>query len=319
MSTTVTIKTERHKGAGFGIMILVIMIVAVYLVFKILTPSNFGSLANLSSYAQQSIIQSVAACGFYYIMVMGMFDFSLGSNIILSAIVGSLFAAQTGYFGLIVGAVACGTVVGLINGILYVKLKIPSMIVTVGTMMLYECIASFIAGGKLVGVSRDMQAFGSAPWNYVLAVIAFLLSAGILHYTKVGTYSYAIGSNEAVAKNMGINVNRYKVVAFVLCGLFAGVMSILTVSYGSSVQPEMNMASSARNFTPVMGCFFGMAFKKFGCPTVAIVGGEFIIYMMLNGLLAMGIPSTIQDVAIGATLLFIVAVTTKRVKGSVVK
>ena len=319
MSTTEQIKTEKHKGTLYGVIILLIMIAAVYLVFKVLTPSNFGTLANLSSYAQQSIIQAVAACGFYYIMVMGMFDFSLGANIILSAIVGSVFAAQGGYFGLILGAVLCGTLVGFLNGIIYVKLKIPSMIVTVGMMMLYECIGSFIANGKLMGVSRDLQAFGSAPWNYILAIAAFVLASCILRYTKVGTYSYAIGSNEFVAKNMGIGVNRYKVVGFVLCGFFAGLMAVLTISYGSSVAPEMNMASSARNFTPVMGCFFGMAFKKFGCPVVAIVGGEFIIYMMLNGLLALGVPSTIQDVAIGATLLLIVAVTTKRIKGSVVK
>lgn len=319
MSTTEKIKAERHKGALFGLILLLIMIVAVYLVFKILTPSNFGSLANLSSYAQQSIIQSVAACGFYYIMVMGMFDFSLGANIILCAVVGSALSANMGYFGLIFGAVLCGTLVGFLNGIIYVKLKIPSMIVTVGMMMLYECIASFIAGGKLMGPPRELRAFGSAPWNYILAIAAFLLSSAILRYTKVGTYSYAIGSNEPVAKNMGIHVNKYKVIGFLLCGFFAGLMAILTVSYGSSVAPEMNMASSARNFTPVMGCFFGMAFKKFGCPVLAIVGGEFIIYMMLNGLLALGVPSTIQDVAIGTTLLLIVAITTKRVKGSVVK
>ena len=61
------------------------------------------------------------------------------------------------------------------------------------------------------------------------------------------------------------------------------------------------------------------AFKQYNCPITAIVIGEFIIYMMLNGLLALGVPSTIQNVIIGATLLVIVAATTKRVKGAVVK
>lgn len=319
MSITEKIKIGKHAGIATGVVILLSMMAVVYLVFKILTPSNFGSIANLSSYAQQSIIQAVAACGFFFIMVMGLFDFSLGANIILSAIVGSVMSAHLGYAGLILGAVICGSLVGLVNGIVYVKLKIPSIIVTVGLMMLYECIGSFIANGKLMGLPRNLQAFGCAPWNYVLAIFAFLLAAVIAHYTKFGTYSYAIGSNEFVSSNMGIQTDKYKVIGFLLCGFFAGLMAILTLSFGSSIAPEMNMASSARNFTPIMGCFFGLAFKKYGCPILAMVGGEFMIYMMLNGLLALGVPSTVQDVAIGATLLFIVAITTKRVKGSVVK
>ena len=60
-------------------------------------------------------------------------------------------------------------------------------------------------------------------------------SLHFLKYTKIGTYTYAIGSNEFVAKNMGINVNKYKVLAFILSGAFLGVMAILTISYGSSM------------------------------------------------------------------------------------
>lgn len=314
-----TLNVKKNRGTGFGVTMLLIFAVTIYLVFKILTPDNFGSLANISSYAQQCIIQATAACGFYFIMVMGLFDFSLGSNIILSAIVGSICASAAGYPGLILGAVICGALIGFINGIIYIRLKIPSIIVTVGMMMLYECIASVISKGKLMGVGRGLQAFASAPWNYILAILAFVLAVVILRYTKIGTYTYAIGSNEPVAKNMGIQVDKYKVLAFAIYGVFVGLMSILTISYGSSIQAETGMASGGRNYIPVMGCFFGMAFKRYNCPITAIVVGEFIIYMMLNGLLALGVPSTIQNVIVGAILLLIVAVTTKREKGTVVK
>ena len=314
-----TTTKKRLSGMRFGLLLLLGIALVIYLVFKLLAPGNFGAPANLSSYAQQCIIQAVAACGFYFIMTMGLFDFSLGSNIILSAIIGSLCSVQFGYAGLIIGAELCGALIGLLNGVIYVKFRIPSIIVTVGMMMLYECAASLISGGKLVGVGRDMQAFASAPWNIILALLAFILAVVILRYTKIGTYTYAIGSNESVAKNMGIRVDKYKVVAFVIYGVFVGLMSILTISYGSSIQAETGMGSSSRNFVPVMGCFFGIAFKQYNCPITAIVIGEFIIYMMLNGLLALGVPSTIQNVIIGATLLVIVAATTKRVKGAVVK
>ena len=86
-----------------------------------------------------------------------------------------------------------------------------------------------------------------------------------LNYTKIGTYTYAIGSDEFVEKNMGINVNKYKVLAFILSGAFLGVMAILTISYGSSMVAVTGMASMSRNFVPTMGCFFGLAFKNMEC------------------------------------------------------
>ena len=75
---------------------------AFLLIFKILTPSNFGSPANMLSYFQASLIATVGAVGFYFVMVMGMFDFSIGANIMLSAIVGCVFASRfgMGYAGL---------------------------------------------------------------------------------------------------------------------------------------------------------------------------------------------------------------------------
>lgn len=249
---------------------------------------------------------------------MGLFDFSIGANIVLSAIIGILLSRTYGYLGFIVGAIAVGTIIGIINGFLYVNLRIPSIIVTIGLMIIYECIGALIAVGNVLTIGK-VDAFGKAPWNIILAVVAFLLADVFLHHTKIGTYTYAIGSNEKVAKNMGINVNKYKIIAFILCGFFAGIMSILTISYGSAITSSTNMASMARNFTPIMGCFFGLAFRKTMNPIIAMLMGEFIIAMILNGLIALGIPSTIQNVVIGSTLLIIVLLTMKVKKGIVVK
>jgi ribose transport system permease protein len=80
-----------------------------------------------------------------------------------------------------------------------------------------------------------------------------------------------------------------------------------------------NLASMSRNFTPLMGTFFGLAFRKYGHPIVAIVIGEIIISMMFNGFVALGAPITIQNVITGIALLMIVTMTTKPVKGLVVK
>ena len=104
----------------------------------------------------------------------------------------------------------------------------------------------------------------------------------------MGLIHNAIGSNEFVAKNMGINVNKYKVLAFILSGAFLGVMAILTISYGSSMVAVTGMASMSRNFVPTMGCFFGLAFKKYGMPLQAIVIGEFVINIIFFGFIALG-------------------------------
>ncbi|MDC7227809.1 MAG: ABC transporter permease [Spirochaetales bacterium] len=314
-----SVKKRTSSLSIRGIWLLLGVTILIYLFFKVLRPHNFGSLSNIFSYFQQALLPTVAACGFYFIIVMGLFDFSIGSNIVLSAIIGVLLSRHFGYWGLIIGAVFVGTVIGLINGFLYVRLRIPSIIVTIGLMIIYECIGALIASGNVLTLGENVNAFGVAPWNIILAFIAFFLTHLFLKHTKIGTYTNAIGSNEAVAKNMGININRYKIIAFVLCGFFAGVMSILTISYGNAITSSTNMASMARNFTPIMGCFFGLAFKKNINPVISMLIGEFIIAMILNGLISLGVPTTIQNVVTGCTLLGIVLLTTRVKKGTVVK
>ena len=157
------------------------------------------------------------------------------------------------------------------------------------------------------------------PGNLILACAAFVMSYVLLNYTKIGTYTYAIGSNEFVAKNMGINVNKYKVIAFIISGAFLGVEGILTISYGSSMVATTGMGSMSRNFFPTMGCFFGLAMKKYGIPIPAIIIGEFFINIIYYGFVALGAPTAIQDVIVGLALLIIVTLTTKVDKGEIVK
>lgn len=322
MDFITSIKNKKNISAkSLGYLILVFLVILSWAVFKILSPENFGSLTNLLSYFQASLIATTGAVGFYFVMVMGMFDFSIGANIMLSAIVGSVFAGRLGmgYFGLILGCVLTGTVVGFLNGFFYVNLRIPSMIVTTGLALIYESVANYIAGGVEQTLASELRIFGRMPGDIILALIAFIIGYLILNYTKIGTYTYAIGSNEFVAKNMGINVKKYKVFAFIISGAFLGIMSILTISYGSSMVAVTGMASMSRNFIPTMGCFFGLAFKKYGMPLQAIIIGEFVINIIFFGFIALGAPTAIQDVITGITLLIIITLTTKVNKGEIVK
>ncbi|MCE5344452.1 MAG: ABC transporter permease [Eubacteriales bacterium] len=313
------LKTNKIFGRYYGLMLLALMAAFFFAVFKILTPSNFGGLDNLSFYLQSSIIYSVGACGFYFIVVMGLFDFSIGANVVLSSIVGVVLSKQFGYVGLLAGCVLCGTLLGFLNGLIYIKLNIPSMIVTVGLMLIYESVAYYVAGGVKQMLDPSLQAFGSAPGNLLLAFAAFLLTHFLLKYTRIGTYCYAIGSNEYTAKNMGIDVKKAKLMGFVLCHLFVGIMAVLVVSYGTSMTATTGMTSMSRNFTPLMGTFFGVTFRKYGTAVPAIIVGEFIIAIIFNGFVALGAPTTVQNIVTGAALLTIVALTARPQKGATAK
>ena len=320
-SSMKTTEKKKLSGKAKGYLILIVLLVASWVIFKIATPGNFGSPKQMLQYFQASLLAATGAVGFYFVMVMGMFDFSIGANIVLSSILGCVLATNfgLGYVGFVVGSIVCGALVGLLNGAFYVKLRIPSMIVTTGLALIYEAVANYIAGGVEQTLPSDMRAFGSMPGNVILAVISFIVAYIFLNYTKVGTYTYAIGSNEFVAKNMGINVNKYKVIAFLISGAFFGVEAILSISYGSSMVAVTGMASMSRNFTPTMGCFFGMAFRKYGIPIQAIIIGEFVINIIFYGFIALGAPTAVQDVITGLALLIIITLTTRVDKGEIVK
>ena len=235
------------------------------------------------------------------------------------SIVGVILSKQFGYAGFIIGCLGCGTLIGLLIGTLYNQLNVPSMIVTVGLMLILECVAVIVAGGVKQTLPEELRFFSGAPGNIILAGLAFLLMFFILNYTKIGTYCNAIGSNEFTAKNMGINVKKYKLIGFMLLHFFVGIMAILTVSYGTTMTALTGMSTMSRNFQPLMGTFFGVAFRKYRIPISAIVIGEFIISIIFNGFVALGAPTTIQNVVTGAALLAIVALTARGARGSVVK
>lgn len=294
-----------------GISVLLGIIVLVYLIFYLLEPTRFGSPQSVFILFQQSLIYSIAGCGCYFIIAMGLFDFSLGANLILSALVGCKLSHIYGYAGLVLGCLLVGAVIGVVNGAFYLKFRIPSIIVTVGLMMIYECIGVFIAGESTNKLAYDMKILGQAPWNLCVALIAFLFAMFLMNQTRMGVYIRAIGRNESMAKNMGVNTEKYKFLGFLLCGVFAGLTGMLTISYTSTMIPVQGMSSMARNFQPIMGCFVGLAFKKYVNPVISIAAAEFLISMIVSGVMTNGLDSTLQDCIIGMILLAIVIIMAK--------
>lgn len=302
-----------NKRLKSTLLILCIPMV-VYLIFRILQPGRFGSFDGMFILLQQAMIPSVTACGLYFIITMGLWDFSIGANIILSAIVAVRLYNLIGMPGLILGGIIVGALVGLINGVTYVKFKIPSIIVSIGMLMFYECLGMLASGGSIMNLASEGCILGRAPWNIVGCIIALILAHFLITYTRIGIYIRAVGSNETVVANMGVDVGKYKMLGFMLCGLFVGIASVLTISYSSSISPQLSMASMDRNFLPLMGCFVGVALKKYISPIIAIFLGEFTISMLISGLMTNGIDATLQNVVIGLTLLLIVGISASSIR-----
>ena len=97
--------TDKLSPKVKGYLILLVMLIASWSVFKIITPDNFGSAKQMLQYFQASLLAATGAVGFYFVMTMGMFDFSIGANIVLSSIVGCVLATRfnLGYFGFVMG------------------------------------------------------------------------------------------------------------------------------------------------------------------------------------------------------------------------
>lgn len=310
---------KLQQSQWFGVGFLVILTLLCWAIFKVLRPETFGSPEQIMTYLQSALIYAVGGCGMYFIVTQGLWDFSIGSVLVLSCLLSIGFSQMFGVVGLVVAPILCGILLGFFNGLAYTVLRIPSLIVTTGLSLIYESFSVFASNWAGTRLDSEFNMFGSYPYNVILALIAFLLCGFILKYTKVGTYINAIGTNELTAKNMGVDVDKYKFIAFILCSGFVGVMAVLYIGYGTAQTPMTNMLSQSLNFTPLMGAFFGLAFKKYGHPVVAIVIGELIISMMFAGFVALGMPTTINNVVTGATLLIVVTLTVKRVKGAVVK
>lgn len=314
-----TLLTRLRQSQWYGVGLLLLIALLLWVVFKVAAPDTFGAPDKLMSYLQSALIYAIGGCGMYFICVMGLFDFSIGSMLVLSELLTIAFLPQLGWVAIIVIPILTGLVLGTLNGLAYIKMHIPSIIVTTGLSLIYESLSVWVANINGTRLSDSFKLFGAYPWNLIVAVAAYLLCWFILTYTKVGTYTNAIGANELVARNMGVDVDRYKAIAFMLCGTFMGIMSILYLGYGTAQTPLTGMLSQALNFQPLMGTFFGLAFKKYGHPVISILIGEYIVAMIFAGFVALGMPTTVNNIVTGATLLVIVTLTTKRRNGAVIK
>lgn len=286
---------------------------AVYLIFLVLAPDRFGSLKSMHIILLQSIIPTVMAYGMCIGMVAGLIDLSPGARVIVASIVGGLLSVPFGLAGLVIGSVVAGVILGFVTGGIYTVLRIPSLVVSIGLVMVFEVVAVQISGrGSLITIPQKLSVLGYEPYNVIIGLFCFVLFYLIYYRTRFGFHIRAIGGNELVGKLMGIRTTRVKLMTFVVGGIFMGIASVLQISYASSIAATINMGSLPMVFQPIMGMMVGIQFQRFCNLALGILIGEFSLSMIFTGLIAMGLPSTMQNVVLGVFLLIVMGVSANR-------
>jgi ribose transport system permease protein len=304
---------------------IVLVLVIIYAIFSILAPSTFPGWGNQRQVIQNAAILAILGIGMTYVIVTSGIDLSVGSVLVFSGVI----AAKTmhavggdGWSTAVIGIVLsllCGILWGTLNGVLIAKAKVPPLIVTLGTLGAALGLAEVITGGvdirQVPAVLTNTIGYGNVPGTTIpiIAVIAlvFLVVFGvILHRTKFGLYTYAVGSNEESARRVGVPVDRHLITIYGLSGALAGVAGILSLAQYSTTAIA---GQSNTNLNVIAAVVIGGTSLFGGSGTIfGTVIGLFIPAMLQDGFVIVGVQPFWQQVAVGAVLVAAVFIDQRR-------
>jgi ribose transport system permease protein len=313
-------KRITNKQALFGYAPLMGLIVLV--IFFSITSPQFFTIGNLINILRQSAIPLVLMIGESYIIITGAIDLSIEGSIALSGMIVSLLVLNNktgndfGFWAVPFG-IAIGTTIGFINGFIHIKARIPSFMMTLGTWFITAGLTVVISGGYNFQIS-DQQFLSlyigrtlGIPNAVIIAAILLALGWIIQKYTRFGHYLYAIGGSEEIAKMCGINVNLYKLMTFVIAGMFFGVGGVLNVA--SLGQGSVTVGSFL--FPTIAAIVVGGTSISGGSGGV-IQGaiGVLFVTALANGMVLLGFDLSAQIIFQGMIILVAVYFTLDRSK-----
>lgn len=302
----------------YGIYIILIALIVIFSVFS----DGFLSLNNLTNILRTTSVYAILGCGMTFVMISGCIDLSVGSVVALSGCISAISMVNGNgmIFSAILG-ILVGIVCGLINGIFIAKLNVPFFITTAGMMYAVSGIALVITKETPVNnlpASFDIfgaTKFGVIPSQAIIAAIFFLVCMFLLKHTKLGRYTYAIGSNEKTSKLSGINVDKYRIIIFLINGLAAGLAGIIVASRLKIGSP---IVGDGYEIDAIAAVAIGGTSMTGGEGTIQkTIVGAFIICIIRTGLNIIGISTSNQKIIIGVVLIVVVAVDMWRKKKTV--
>ena len=285
---------------------VIMLPVIVYLIFLVICFERFSNWNCIYTIFIQTIIPTITAYAIAYGNICGVFDFTIGSRLVISGVIGGLLAAQYGFAGMILGAIISAIVVGVITGVLNWWLKIPSLVLTMGLAMVFEIVGSKLAGHYgFVQIDNKYAIFGSSPNIVIIFLLSAVLFYFIFNHTVFSFHMRAVGSNEVVAKNSGIKTDLVKCKSFVYGSVFIGIAAILTLSQSGSVGEQTSLGSVTIMFKPLISVLLALVLQRICDLTVGIFIAQFTLNIIFIGLIAVGLPDTFQNVVLGFFLLVV--------------
>ncbi len=268
-------------------------LVVVLFVALLLADRRAGTAANLGNVAEQIGARGVLALGVGLLIIAGGIDLSIGSVVGLTAVGYALLVERgvDGWTALVV-VVALSPGIGLVNGLLVTKLRLQPFLVTLCGLFIYRGLARWLTWTK-EGSARDVSIaqfadqletlsflvkgrVGGVPVVLLLVLVLAGLFALLLHGTVWGRYLYAVGANEEAARYAGVDTHRYKILAYMICSLTAGLGGIIYVFYAEGASP--NTAGNWFELYAITAAVLG------GC---SLRGGEGTVLGMLLGAAAL--------------------------------
>ncbi len=296
----------------------IISFVAIVAIFAILTGGALITPRNITLIISGGFTLMIATVGVYMIMSMGCLDFSQGSMMGLSCAV-VCFLSQYNPILAIVGGMATGAAIGLINAIFHVKGQVQSFVVTMCMMFLLRGIIAYITTSSPVYAATYLTALATnTPLLIGIVVVVLVVAYLVLHFTALGSNLKAIGASETGARFAGINVQRTKIIIYVVAGAITGFAALINaIRIGSVTSQAGNMLETQILIALVLGGMpiNGGARSRFS----SVVTGVLSYLVLQRGLVMLGFTTEIQQLILGIVFVIMVAVFSERAANQVIK
>jgi len=259
-----------------------------------------------------------------FVIITGGIDLSIGSVLVFSGVIASRVMTAAGGQGWdvallgIVVSVVSGTLWGVLNGLIIARMNVPPLIATLGTLGIALGLSQIITGGvdirEVPNVLVDSIGYGRVGGQVPILVVVsgVLVAIGIvlLHRTRFGLHTFAVGSNIEGGRRVGIDVDRHLVKVYALSGCSAGIAGILSLSY---FQATTISGQSTTNLIVIAGVVIGGTSLFGGVGSIfGTIIGLFIPAVLQNGFVVMGVQPFWQQVVVGVILVVAVAVDQQR-------
>lgn len=292
--------------------LLVLVALAIFIANSFASPYflNEWSLSDMTfNFTEKALIALAMAL----VIITGEIDLSVASIIALASTMMGL-ALQTGADTPVLVAVGIGVGIlcGAFNGFLITGLKLPSIVVTIGTMSLFRGIAYIVLGDQsFKGYPPSFSWFGQGYvfWVISFELVLFLICAAVfyvvLHHTNFGRRVFAIGNNATAARFSGVRVDRIKFVLFCLTGLMSGLAAVLLTARLGSTRPSIAQGFELEAVTMVV--LGGVSILGGSGTIVGVVLAALIMGLVTFGLGLLNVPGIVMSIFIGSLLIIVIA------------